>query len=275
MKEAERLTPEQFKLFQQFIYGRCGIRIDPSKLTLVSNRIRRRLRPADCADFGSYYQFLISPAGAAEVGDFLDAITTNETSFFRTPSSFEWLKQDYLNELLHDKSQGQRLPSLRIWSAACSSGEEPYSIAICLAEAGISLRSWSIQILGTDISESSLGKAREAVYKQRSMLEMDEARVRRYFAEDSAGDFHLRSSIKEMVQFKYHNLIKPNLEKPFDCIWLRNVLIYFDRESKVKVIDNLVRSLVSGGYLVVGPSEGVYDMLGMLHKRGTFLYQKP
>jgi chemotaxis protein methyltransferase CheR len=275
MKEAERLTPQQFRLFQQFIYDRCGIRIDPAKVTLVSNRIRRRLQPADCADFGAYYRFLISPAGTTEVGDFIDAITTNETSFFRTPSSFEWLKHDYLNELLRAQGQGQRVPSLRIWSAACSSGEEPYSIAICLADAGSSLHNWNIQILGTDISESSLAKARKAIYKQRSLQEMDGARVRRYFSEDSAGDFHLRSSIKEMVQFKYHNLIKPNLEKPFDCIWLRNVLIYFDRESKGKVIDNLVRSLVSGGYLVVGPSEGVYDMLGMLHKRGTFLYQKP
>ena len=274
MKEPERLTTQQFELFQKFIYERFGIKIDPSKITLVSNRIRRRLQPANCSDFGAYYQFITSKSGAAELVEFTDAITTNETSFFRTPSNFEWLKNEYIVELLRAKADGKREPSLRIWSAACSSGEEPYSIAMCLAEASVSLRGWTIQIVGTDISESSLKLARDAIYRKRTMQEMDDARVRRHLSEDSPGEFHLRPAITEMVKFKNHNLIKPFLEKPFDCIWLRNVLIYFDRESKAKVIENLVRSMVSGGYLVVGPSEGVYDMLGMLQKRGTFLYQK-
>jgi chemotaxis protein methyltransferase CheR len=274
MKEPERLTPQQFELFQKFIYERCGIKIDLSKITLVSNRIRRRLQPANCTDFGCYYQFITSKPGTAELVDFIDAITTNETSFFRTPSNFEWLKNDFVSELIRDKADGKREPSLRVWSAACSSGEEPYSIAMCLSEASVSLRGWTIQIIGTDISESSLKLARDAVYRKRTMQELDDAKVRRHFSEDSPGEFHLRPAITEMVKFKNHNLMKPILEKPFDCIWLRNVLIYFDRESKTKVIDNLVRSMVSGGYLVVGPSEGVYDMLGMLQKRGTFLYQK-
>jgi chemotaxis protein methyltransferase CheR len=274
MKDPERLTPQQFELFQKFIYDRCGIKIDPSKITLVSNRIRRRLQPAKCDDFATYYQFISSKAGASELVEFVDVITTNETSFFRTPSNFEWLKNDYVSELVRNKVDGKREPSLRIWSAACSSGEEPYSIAMCLAEASVPLHGWNIQIVGKDISESSLKLARDAVYRKRTMQEMDDAKVRKYFSEDKPGDFHLRPNIKQMVKFKNHNLMKSILEKPFDCIWLRNVLIYFDRESKAKVIENLVRSLVSGGYLVVGPSEGVYDMLGMLQKRGTFLYQK-
>jgi chemotaxis protein methyltransferase CheR len=274
MKEPERLTPQQFELFQKFIYDRCGIKIDLSKITLVSNRIRRRLQPANCADFATYYRFITSKLGATELVEFVDAITTNETSFFRTPSNFEWFKNAYLGELLRDKADGRREPNVRIWSAACSSGEEPYSIAMCLAEASVPLRGWTIQILGTDISESSLKLARDAVYRKRTMQEMDDAKIRRYFSEDTPGEFQLRPTIKQMVKFKHHNLMKPIVEAPFDCIWLRNVLIYFDRESKAKVIENLVRSLVSGGYLVVGPSEGVYDMLGMLHKRGTFLYQK-
>jgi chemotaxis protein methyltransferase CheR len=274
MKEPERLTQEQFELFQKFTYDRCGIKIDASKITLVSNRIRRRLQPSNCSDFSAYYQFIASRAGSGELVDFIDVITTNETSFFRTPSNFEWLKNDFVTELIRAKVDGKREPSLRIWSAACSSGEEPYSIAMCLAEASVPLRGWTIQILGTDICETSLKQAREAVYRKRTMQEMDDAKVRRYFSEEVPGDFQLRPSITQMVKFKNHNLMKPMLEKPFDCIWLRNVLIYFDRESKAKVIENLVRSLVSGGYLVVGPSEGVYDMLGMLQKRGTFLYQK-
>jgi chemotaxis protein methyltransferase CheR len=266
MKEPERLTPQQFELFQKFIYDRCGIKIDLSKITLVSNRIRRRLQPSNCADFATYYRFITSKLGAIELVEFIDAITTNETSFFRTQSNFEWFKNVYIGELLRDKADARREPNLRVWSAACSSGEEPYSIAMCLAEASVPL--------GTDISESSLKLARDAVYRKRTMQEMDDAKVRRYFSEDRSGEFQLRPTIKQMVKFKHHNLMKPLGEAPFDCIWLRNVLIYFDRESKAKVIENLVRSLVCGGYLVVGPSEGVYDMLGMLQKRGTFLYQK-
>jgi chemotaxis protein methyltransferase CheR len=274
MKDLERLTPEQFELFQTFVYERCGIKIEISKITLVSNRVRRRLQPAKCEDFDAYYRLVTSRAGANELAECIDAITTNETSFFRTPSNFDWLKNDFVAELLREKSEGKREAHLRIWSAACSSGEEPYSIAMCLSEASVPLRSWAIQIVGTDISESSLKLAREGIYRKRTMQEMDDAKVRRFFSEPTPGEFRLRPAIAQMVNFKNHNLMKPILEKPFDCIWLRNVLIYFDRVSKAKVIENIVRSLASGGYLVVGPSEGVYDMLGMLQKRGTFLYQK-
>ena len=275
MMEVERLTPKQFELFQKFIYDRSGIKIDISKVTLVSNRIRRRLSASSHSDFDSYYRFLTSKAGEAEVTNFLDAITTNETSFFRTPTNFDWLKNEYVKELLKEKADGKRAASLRVWSAACSSGEEPYSIAMCLSELSVPLRGWSIEILGTDISESTLKSARTALYRKRTMQEFDESRIRRYFMEESTDCYKLRPLIAEMVRFKHHNLLRPINESPFDCIWLRNVLIYFDRESKEKVINNLVRSLTSGGYLVVGPSEGVYDMLGMLRKRGTFLYQKP
>jgi len=275
MMEVERLTAKQFELFQKFIYDRSGIKIDISKVTLVSNRIRRRLTASSHPDFDSYYQFLKSKAGEIEVTSFLDAITTNETSFFRTPTNFDWLKNEYVKELLKEKADGKRAASLRVWSAACSSGEEPYSIAMCLSELSVPLCGWSIDILGTDISEHTLKLSRSAVYRKRTMQEFDEARVRRYFTEEAPDRYKLRPIIAEMVRFKHHNLMRAINEPPFDCVWLRNVLIYFDRESKTTVIDNIVRSLVSGGYLVVGPSEGVYDMLGMLRKRGTFLYQKP
>ncbi len=272
--ELERLTPKQFERFQTFIYDCCGIKIDSSKITLVSNRIRRRLNAGAFADFDAYYQHLTSKLGVTELDSFLDAITTNETSYFRTAIHFDWLKNEFVKELLAEKSAGKREASIRVWSAACSSGEEPYSVAICLSEASVLLRGWNIYILGTDISESSLATAREAVYRQRTFRDMDPSRVNRYFTE-SDDTWRLKPNIAQMVKFKNHNLMKPLREPPFDCIFVRNVLIYFDRQSKASVIDNLVRSLVPGGYLVVGPSEGIYDMLGMLTKRAPFLYQKP
>lgn len=274
MKDLERLSPQQFELFQKFIYNRCGIKIDISKITLVSNRIRRRLGPSGCDDFEAYYRFILSKLGASELVNFVDVITTNETFFFRTPANFEWFRNEYIAELIQAKADGRRAANLRIWSAACSSGEEAYSIAMCLSDASVVMRGWTIDILGTDISESALKLARQAVYRKRTMAELDDTQVKRYFSEEPPDAYRLRPNIAQMVKFKHHNLMKPIHEKPFDCIWLRNVLIYFDRESKMKVIDNLVRALDSGGYLVVGPSEGVYDMLHMLEKRGTFLYQK-
>lgn len=275
MKELEPLTAHEFELFRKLIYDRCGIKIDIAKISLITNRLRRRLRDTNCEDFKSYYKLITSKLGSAELVEFVDALTTNETSFFRTASHFEWFKNDFLTEIAREKSLGKREANLRIWSAACSSGEEAYSLAMCISEASLVFRDWSIQILGSDISESSLKKAREGVYTERTMAELDQHRVRRYFTEVTEKEFKIKPAISQLVQFKTHNLMNHLSEKPFDCIWLRNVLIYFDRSSKEKVIDNLVRSLNAGGYLVLGPSEGVYDMLGMLTRRSTFLYQKP
>jgi len=273
MMELERLTPKQFERFQAFIYSSCGIKIDSAKITLVSNRIRRRVKAGNFADFDAYYSHLTSKSGVAELEGFLDAITTNETFFFRTVAHFDWLKDEYTKELLAAKSAGQRKQSLRIWSAACSSGEEPYSVAMCLHEASVILRGWDISILGTDISETSLATARSGTYRERTIRELDQARIDRYFTRID-DTWKLKSNITSMVKFQNHNLMKPMREPLFDCIFVRNVLIYFDRESKVKVIENLVRALAPNGYLVVGPSEGIYDMLGMLTKRNPFLYQK-
>src|SRR5262245_15898042 len=143
--------------------------MDASKITLVSNRIRRRLRGLDIADFESYYRHLISPDGAGELEQFLDAITTNETHFFRTPSHFDWFKTEFVSEMITRQRHDEGARGLRIWSAACSTGEEPYSLAICLAENALRLRNWQLSILGTDISEGVLRDARNAVYKERVM----------------------------------------------------------------------------------------------------------
>lgn len=274
--ELERLTPEQFERFQSFIYRHSGIKVDMSKITLVSNRIRRRLKAGSFADFNAYYRHLNSRQGKAELEDFIDTITTNETSFFRTPSHFQWFRDDFIKQLLIQKNRGQREPSLRVWSAACSTGEEPYSIAICAAENSLSLRDWEVKILGTDISEKVLRTARAGIYPQRAVEEMDQTRLKRHFDPGPAPNtWQVREKVRRLVEFKKHNLMQPLKLPPFDCIFVRNVLIYFDRDSKSIVIAHLIQSLVSGGYLCVGPSEGIYDMLAPLVKCTPFLYQKP
>jgi chemotaxis protein methyltransferase CheR len=273
--ELERLTPQQFERFRDFIYKKCGIRIDEKKVSLLTNRIRRRLKAGEFENFDVYYRFLTSPAGAGELECFLDAITTNETFFFRTEKHFDWLKTDLLPELIARQRAGKRAPSLRIWSAACANGAEPYSIAICLAENRYRLRDWSLKILGTDISEEALRAARKGLYKSRAVEAVSEKQRRRYFQHQTEDDlWQVRPELKKLVEFKKHNLIEPPPEPAFDCIFIRNVLIYFDRDSKRVAIDNVLGALAVGGYLGVGPSEGIYDMLDPLRKISPLLYQK-
>lgn len=277
MSEQEKLTPKQFEAFREFIYRQSGIRMDVSKITLCTNRIRRRLRAGGFADFDAYYRFLTSPGAANELEMFLDAVTTNETHFFRTPAHFDWFKNEFIAEMVRREREGEHAKTLRIWSAACSSGEEAYSLAICLAENTTRIRDWNCKVVGTDISEAALREAREAVYKARALAEIERSYLRRYFeAAESGGveTWQPKTVIRDLVEFRRHNLMTPLRVPPFDCIFIRNVLIYFDRESKKVVIENLIRALTRGGYLVVGPSEGIYDMLEPLKKCATFLYQK-
>jgi chemotaxis protein methyltransferase CheR len=274
--DPEKLSPPQFERFRDFIYRQSGIRMDATKITLASNRIRRRLRAGDFADFDTYYKHLTSPQGAGELEQFLDAVTTNETHFFRTPAHFDWFRGDFLSETILQQRRGERTQNLRVWSAACSTGEEPYSLAICAAENALRLKNWKISVVGTDISEAVLKDARQAVYRQRSLEEVTPVQLKRYFDALADGQsWSVRVPVKELVEFRRHNLMEPLRLPLFDCIFIRNVLIYFDRESKKAVIKNLISSLARGGYLVVGPSEGVYDMLDPLLKKAAYLYQKP
>ena len=274
--DAAQLSPREFDQFRTLIFQLCGIRVAENKVTLLSNRLRRRVKATGVADFQAYLDLLRSASGHEELDGFLNAVTTNETSFFRTAMHFDWLRAGFVDELRERARVGSHPRSLRVWSAACSSGEEPYTIAMCLAENRFKLADWKIEVHGTDISEDSLAKARAAIYGSQVAEEVPEKLQARYFthkADSEAGE--VKPPLKELVTVFRHNLMEPNPRRDYDCIFIRNVLIYFDRQSKQVVIDHLVNSLADGGYLVVGPSEGIFDMLGMLQKKSTFLYQKP
>lgn len=273
--EPSQLSPREFEQFRAFIFQLCGIQVTENKVTLLSNRIRRRVKATGTADFQGYLKLLQSSAGRDEVEGFLNAVTTNETSFFRTEKHFDWLRTEFLDDLRERARLGQHPKQIRIWSAACSSGEEPYSIALCLAENRLKLTDWKIEIHGTDISEQSLETARAGVYGSHVAEEVPEKLRTRYFQQTAGAEtWEVKPALKSLVSVSRHNLMEPNPQRNYDCVFIRNVLIYFSRESKQVVIDHLVRSLAAGGYLVVGPSEGIFDMLGMLEKRSTFLYQK-
>lgn len=273
--DASQLTPREFEQFQTLIFQRCGIRVPENKVTLLSNRIRRRVKATGVANFQAYLNLLRSTEGRDEWEGFLNAVTTNETSFYRTEKHFDWLGSEFIDDLRERARLSRHAQSIRVWSAACSSGEEPYTIALCLAENRFKLPDWKIEVHGTDISEEALVKARSGVFSAQAVEAVPEKLRSRYFLHKPASNqWEAKSILKDLITISRQNLMEPNPQKEYDCIFIRNVLIYFSRESKQVVIDNLVRSLAPGGYLVVGPSEGIYDMLGMLQKRSTFLYQK-
>lgn len=274
----DQLRPPQFARFQKLVYAHSGIRLDQRKLTLLTSRVRKRLRATGMEDVDVYYDYVTSRGGRTELASLLDAVTTNETSFFRTQEHFTWFQETFLPERIADKANANSPARLRLWSAACSNGAEPYTLAFTLYEMRHRFTGWDTSILATDLSEVSLKQARSGEYRGRIMEGLSDEQRSRFFKPVAGDDetFRVKDSHRSLITFAGHNLMEPLQSplQPFDCVFLRNVLIYFDNESKQTVIRNVVNAMASGGYLVVGPSEGVYGMHQPLLKRSTFLYQK-
>jgi chemotaxis protein methyltransferase CheR len=270
------LTPQQFTLFQKFIYRQTGIWTQDGKIALLSNRIRRRLRERNLESFDDYYGLLTGGSIPGELEAFIDAITTNETHFFRMAAHFDWFAGPFLDELIARASAGKRERTLRVWSAACSTGEEPYTLAICLAEQASRLGDWTLELVGTDICESALATARTATYRPRSLEHVSADRLSKHFVAAPGGDtWTVRPTVTRLCQFHRHNLLEPMPGRKFDCIFIRNVLIYFDSGSKAIALGHLVDALQPGGYLVVGTTDGAHDHLEGVERCSTFLYKKP
>jgi len=270
------LTDGEYDRFCQLIYRVAGIRIPGTKRVMVATRVRKRLRATGIPSFAAYLDFLSSAAGADEMPLFVDVMTTNETYFYRDPHHYEWFDQTFLPEVIQRTRLRKRPRSLRVWSAASSTGEELYSIALKVLAHRRELIGWKLTLLGTDLSGSALEAARAGVYDDRALHLVGDEERRAHFTHDPvARTWTLDREVKAAATFRPHNLLKPLDEEPFDCIFIKNVLIYFDAESKRTVVQHLLAALAKGGYLVVGPSEGIYSMLGALTKHKSWLYQKP
>jgi chemotaxis protein methyltransferase CheR len=275
MPEAE-LTEAEFHKFRDLIYRVAGIRIPDTKKVMITNRLRRRLRATGIASFAAYHAMLTGPGRDTELPAFLDAITTNETYFFRDVHHFDWFGGVFLPEAIRQVRLGRRPRSLRVWSAACATGEELYSIALKLHEHRAALAGWRLTLLGTDLSTAALASARAACYDARAVRLIPPETRDAYFEHDPAGDrWSLKPEIRALATWKRHNLLDPIKEAPFDCIFVKNVLIYFDPESKQRVVRNLLAAMSGDGSLVVGPTEGIQNMLGTLQREKTWLYRRP
>jgi chemotaxis protein methyltransferase CheR len=273
--QAGDLSDEVFARFRELIYKIAGIKIPETKKVMVSNRIRRRLRATGIANFQEYYLFVTTTGGATEMPLFINEMTTNETYFYRDIQHFDWLNDSFFPQIADEGRLRKRPKSLRIWSAAASTGEELYSIAMRYFPLRQLFHGWTITLLGTDLSGAAIEAARAGVYDERALRLVSQPDRARYFDFDpKALRWTVKSDLRSLASWKIHNLLKPFREEPFDCIFIKNVLIYFDADSKRAVTRNLINSLAPGGYLVVGPTEGIYNMLEPLEKRQSWLYQR-
>jgi chemotaxis protein methyltransferase CheR len=277
------ITEEQFKRFQTLIYKHCGIRLDDRKQLLLRTRLQRRLRQIPMDDVEKYLAIVTRPGGAEEFQSLIDVVTTNETSFFRTQSHFDWFSNVFLPEVHARRGTPGSSRELRLWSAACSNGAEAYSLAFCLHDHRNLVQGIKVKILASDLCVSALDQARTAKYPQRFVDALAPATRKQFFDEVAAlpgtsstapREYQVRSEFRDQVEWVHHNLMHPLNRPLMDCVFLRNVLIYFDEASKQAVLTNVINQIAPGGYLVVGPSEGIYGLENPLKKINTFLYQK-
>lgn len=261
------LNDKEFTLFQQMIYETAGIHMTTAKKALVSGRLARRVKHFGLSSYMEYFDLLKTKAnGEFQVA--IDLLTTNETFFFREPKHFDFIRDRILPTW--------RTGSRRIWSAASSSGEEAYTLAMVLAEHS-PIKSW--EILGTDLSTRVLEKARNGQYPMSRIDNIPQNYLTRYCLKgvgSQEGTFLVANELRKRVSFVHANL-KSDLTKlgSFDVIFLRNVLIYFDLETKKKVISNVLRQLKAGGYLMVGHSESLNGVTDAVESVRPAIYQKP
>ena len=267
------ITNDEFRLFRDFIHEECGLFFADNKITFMSSRIGKRLAATSIGSFYRYYRYLKQRGmeHEEELLQLLDELTINETSFFRNRPQFEVLEQLVLPELIERKNAaGER--SLRIWSAGCSTGEEPYSIAISVLEQLPARQPWDVRVYASDLSLTALEKATSGTYPESKLQDMDRGRARRFF-EACPDGFRVRDEVRRLVIYDFHNLKHENGLGDLDIIFCRNVLIYFDPDEQQKVVQKFIRALRPGGYLFLGHSESVQGMSSELefihHRRGT------
>jgi chemotaxis protein methyltransferase CheR len=273
------LPDEEFRLLRDFVYQHCGLFFHEENRYLLEKRLSKRLQQLQLKTFKDYYYLLrYSPQRESELTEVVNTLTTNETYFFREDFQLKTFVREILPEILAQKErQGER--RLRIWSAGCSSGEEPYTLAMLLLDMPV-LQGWQIEIIGTDISQRVLHLARKGVYGTSSFRTTDDDYLRRYFVEYE-GKYKIIDRVKNLVTISHLNLFdatKVSLLGKMDVIFCRNVIIYFDATGKKRVIDTFYQRLRPDGFLLLGHSESLMNIsnaFSLRHFTHDMVYQRP
>jgi len=270
------MKDSEFEFIRSLVYERSRISLSADKRELVTARLGKRLRATKLESIGEYCQLLQSPGAEGELSNLIDAISTNHTFFFRENAHFDFLRDTVLPEM-KTRSAKERWPQFRVWSAACSSGEEPYTIAITLAE---HLSGWPWAIEATDISHRILAKAEAGIYRDETVERMPTALIQNYFQRGfgpQEGNYRVKASLRQQVSFRHLNLLEgePPFREPFQVIFCRNVMIYFDRPTQEELVNKLARRLVPGGYLFVGHAESLTTIRHSLQTIRPAVYRRP
>ena len=270
----EPLSRDTFDRLRRLIYEKTNINMRDSKHILVSNRLRKRILALGLCGYEEYYRYLTEAEGREEeLVRFIDAVSTNETYFFREMNHFTALRETILPELFRYKKL------IRLWCAGCATGEEAYTLRIALDEATEAYPEREAQIVATDISTEVIEKARRGVYQERSFRCTTPQIRQRYFEDLGDGSFQVKEALKSRLDFRVHNLLKEQPpERHFDLVFCRNVMIYFDKQTQKRLVDEYFAEVLDArGYLCIGHSEsltGTSEKFHYLREHKAPVYQK-
>ncbi len=273
------LSTKEFDRLSLFVYDQCGIKMPPVKKTMLETRLRKRLKSYGFNSFTEYMDFLFSPKGISEeLIQMIDVVTTNKTDFFREPAQFTFLTQKALPILINTNEVGIR-QKLKIWSAGCSTGEEPYTLAIVLSEFGNTFPGFNFSILASDISTRVLQAAAKAVYDIERIANIPLELKKKYFLKGKASNqdkVRVVSELRKSVIFQRINFMDSDLgvDEKMDIIFCRNVIIYFDKPTQERLIKKLSDLLIPGGYLFLGHSETIFQMDVPMMQVAPSIYKK-
>jgi chemotaxis protein methyltransferase CheR len=287
-------TEPELKLLQTLVYQECGMYFDERRVHFLQDRLRQRLKICQLDNFYSYYRLLTSQEGKHELAALLENLTVNETSFFRNRPQLELFQKMILDQMLRQKLERHDW-TMRIWSAGSSTGQEPYTLAmlVCDALGYYGLRNtlpfeistpkplvplpWRVEILASDISYAVLHAAREGIYTEAQMEPVDYVYRLRYFDKISGARYAVKTALKDLIHFDFHNLKTEFLPQRNDVIFCRNVMIYFDEAEQKRLIEKFWHCLNPHGYLFVGHAESLFGLSArfqMIHKDSGTAYRR-
>lgn len=271
------MTDDETRLFVEVIQEQCGITLSINSGFFLERRLASRLEALGLSSFLDYYQYLrYDPAGAREIEELIERITTHETYFFREQYQLDAFSEEILPELARRHERTQRL---QVWSAGCSTGEEVYTIAMLMLESGL-FKGWNLRVMGSDISRKVLATARAAVYGENSFRTTPPNLRRKYFIENG-GRWTVRDDVRDMCSFGQLNLVSTERFRvlgPQDVIFCRNVLMYLSQEARHEVVEAFYDRLNPGGYLLLGHSESLLNVttrFDLAHLQKDLVYRKP
>ncbi len=279
------MSDREFKRFSEFIYALCGIKLPPAKKTMLTARLLKRLRDLGLTSYKEYYEYINSPEGRSkELARMIDVVTTNKTEFFREAEHFDFLAKSALPALAGSRQTRIRR-KLNIWSAGCSSGEESYTLAMVLTEFFSRMQNAirpfdKFSILATDISTQILAKAKKAIYRKEIVEPVPSMWQQKYLMRGKNSQKELCRVVPELrhcVTFRHLNFMDKDfgIKVQMDIIFCRNVVIYFDRQTQIKLFEKFYDQLIQGGYLFIGHSESLHGINERFMNVATTVYRKP